>query len=392
MRKYFHKDHLFATIFVFIVIGLIDFFPWNLHVFDPVILSFKDFDISDIYYSRIKDYPEVDPNIVVVNIGNGDRASIARQINRINQYEPRVLGVDVIFSNKKDSAGDHLLKQALEATPNLVLASFYKPGSSHTFSDIETSDAILSGNKWNYGYANLVGNETKTIRYFPPSEKTADKTIVSFDAQVAKAFDPLATEKLFKRKNAIELIRYFGSSKNFITIKSADILDSTFNLNSLKGKIVLLGYYSDETNEDKYFTPLNPEYSGRSVPDMNGVFIHANIIHMILNAEYISKISNFWVFCIAFFILYIHIAFFASFYIEHPLFYHLFAKILQLLTSILIVFISLFLLIELNIKWTLSLCLVSVVFSVDLLYFYEGFSKFLARKYQYRSFYPMHHN
>jgi CHASE2 domain-containing sensor protein len=46
---------------------------------------------------------------------------------------------------------------------------------------------------------------------------------------------------------------------------------------------------------DIFFTPLNKKIIGRSLPDMYGVVVHANIIKMILDKEFIyhSKTADF---------------------------------------------------------------------------------------------------
>ena len=61
--------------------------------------------------------------------------------------------------------------------------------------------------------------------------------------------------------------------------------------------------------KDRYFTPLNEKYSGRSHPDMHGVLVHANIISMIQHADYINEVSEVRLYIIAF-LLFLSIFFF----------------------------------------------------------------------------------
>jgi len=84
--------------------------------------------------------------------------------------------------------------------------------------------------------------------------------------------------------------------------------------NLIEGKIVLLGYMGSTINThsvfDKFYTPMNPNYIGRAEYDMFGIVVHANIIRMILDQDYIDEAED-WLdilaslligyFCIAFF-------------------------------------------------------------------------------------------
>ena len=83
------------------------------------------------------------------------------------------------------------------------------------------------------------------------------------------------------------IIPYASYSEHFTTISTQEILNASVDLNLLNGKIVLIGFCGSENGmtviDDKHFTPLNDNYAGKSLPDMYGIYIHANIISGYLN-------------------------------------------------------------------------------------------------------------
>ncbi|MEK6782846.1 MAG: CHASE2 domain-containing protein [Bacteroidota bacterium] len=84
----------------------------------------------------------------------------------------------------------------------------------------------------------------------------------------------------------------------FDAVESDSLMKEKFPGNIIKDKIVLVGYLGDYLNdpayENKFYTPLNPTFAGRSLPDMLGLTLHANVVSMILNEDYIDQLSNFW--------------------------------------------------------------------------------------------------
>jgi CHASE2 domain-containing sensor protein len=112
------------------------------------------------------------------------------------------------------------------------------------------------------------------------------------------------------------------------------VLDTNaFQDDYIRDKIVIFGFHGenrfDRSWEDRWFTPLNQVYAGRARPDMYGVVIHANIVSMILNEDYV-EIMPFWQSVIIAFVL----VFFTSaifFKIEEniPIWYDLLSLFIQ---------------------------------------------------------------
>ena len=66
--------------------------------FDSVGQALKDFELTNYAFSRLRETPQVDERIVLVNIGTLDRRGLAQEIEAINKYKPRVIGIDVLLS------------------------------------------------------------------------------------------------------------------------------------------------------------------------------------------------------------------------------------------------------------------------------------------------------
>ncbi len=235
---------------------------------------------------------------MLVNIGNLGRAEIGHQINAINKYSPKVIGLDALFFTEKDSESDSILADALSKVENMVLVSKldYYNNSNDSYDSLITSIDKFSVHTKN-GFANLPDDATgsfRTIRNFKPSAVCSGKQVYSFAVNVAGIYRKDAADEFIKRENEYEVINYRGNYNKFYNIDAMDLFDETKDFAFVKNKIVLMGYMGTDLNsqtvDDAFFTPLNEKYAGRSFPDMYGIVIHANIISMIINGNYIGQV------------------------------------------------------------------------------------------------------
>ena len=405
MLKEIHRDALFATIFTFVGIWLLHLVLVNIHFFDPLDGALKDFDLSDILYSKMRTDENqhtaaiVDTNIVLVNIGDLDRGGIANLLNVAGEQQPAVIGLDAYFSKQKNPVTDSLLKEAMAKLPNLVTAcSFEYSGEGHgeESSLSQSSPYFTLGDK--QGHTNFVVREEQTtVRYYPPSVACTEKMncdareIQSFSSKLLQHFNQGKYDKLNKRHHDAEGINYSGKLENFIHFNTEEINDTNPALKILKGKIVIIAYLGNgekepSSLEDLHFTPYNPQYAGRSFPDMYGGVIHANILAMALHDKYINPVPKWLLYVITFLLCWVHMYFFLHMYVERHIWFHIAAKSVQLVTSVVIVIITLLLLAKCHIKIDSSVLLVPIILSVDLLYFYEAMVKGLHKWYGHRTY------
>jgi CHASE2 domain-containing sensor protein len=102
--------------------------------------------------------------------------------------------------------------------------------------------------------------------------------------------------------------------------------------------------------EDMHFTPMNSKFAGKSLPDLNGVFVHANIIKMIMEESYIKRTPAWINWVVAVLLCWLHMALFIRFYLDKHLWFHLVAKTAQILSAILFVYLGLLVFYKFNIK------------------------------------------
>ena len=381
MFKYlFKRDTILATIMVFFVMGLLSLIPFNTHVLDPIKMALQDFDYNDLAYSQFNknSHTGVDTNIVVVNIEDAGRAEIAMMLQKAIAQQPKVIGVDVVFNEPKDAAIDSMLVNAFTANKNVVLAYNLSVEKENT-----KAEGFLYPKAANKGYANFVGEEGGTIRYFAPAYKNKEDSYQSFTSAIMQIADPAKQAAFEKKYASTAQINYSRTEDKYITISGRSLLNGETDPSVLNGKIVLMGFVSPDVNniEDKHFTPLNKKSVGKSVPDMAGVYIHANIISMVNSGDYISKWPGWLVWTLAVILCWLHMALFIRYFIDKHIWFHLVAKIAQLLSAVLIVYLGLLFFYKWDIKINLTPSFVAIILAVDVLYFYEALVAWLHKKF-----------
>ena len=142
LTKYlYERDTIFATIWVFIFIVVLGSIPLNLGVLNPIKLGLKYFDFNDLSYSKLgkASNTPIDSNIVIINIGQADREGIAFLIDKTASYNPKTIGLDVVFDGPRDLLKDSLLVATIQRTRNLVLAAKYQ---------VDSTDKLIAGGNY----------------------------------------------------------------------------------------------------------------------------------------------------------------------------------------------------------------------------------------------------
>lgn len=386
MKKSFHIENFIITILIFVIIWLFSVIPYKLIFLDPLAKAVGDFELNDIVFSKL--YPErnLDTNIVLVNIGQLNRAQIARTINIINSFKPKLIGVDAIFDKETNPYFDSELAKAFNGTENLVLVGIlnnYVESGNYYTEYIKPNKVFTTKAVW--GYANLptkFGSSSKTIRSFRPYSRVNQQLVPSFAVRVAEIFDKSAYQKLINRANELEVINYLGNIDKFVTLDTETFNGDYSRLSFIKDKIVLMGFLGNtltqKTLEDIYFTPLNEVYAGRSYPDMYGVAIHANIISMILNENYINSIPTWISTILAFVVCFVNINYIRKVKRRLTDYYGGIAKVLIFTQSILVLIINVNLFLVFNYKMSFTLMLVGLIFIPSTVILYDNLLKHLG--------------
>ncbi|MBK9570086.1 MAG: CHASE2 domain-containing protein [Chitinophagaceae bacterium] len=387
------RDTMFATVWVFLFIIILGAIPLNLGVINPIKLGLKDFDSNDLSYSKLgkAEHTDIDTNIVIINIGHADREGIAYIIEKTATLQPKVMALDVVFDEARDPSKDSLLRETFKKNKNLVVAVKYQLDSSEKM--IVTRN-YFKDDAHQYGYVNFPNEDKETTRYFFPLKKTHDTSFTFFSSAILKFYDTVAYKKLIKKGDSKVMINYSRHTNQYLVINADDLLMNNVDSSAIKGKIALLAYVNTNPDdiEDKKFTPMNEKYAGKSHPDMNGIVIHANIISMALENNYIKKLPLWGNMLIAIFVCWLHMSFFVHYYLESHIWFHLVAKIAQVASAIFFMWLGIYLFDKYRLKVDMKMSLVVIVLAVDVIYFYEAWAVWMHKKFNFTTVFKPHHH
>ncbi len=324
-----------------------------------------------------------DTNVVIVNIGQGNRTAIAQMIAAVSAQNPKAIGVDVLFSTQKDPVGDSLLRAQFSQNPKLVGAYNINAKGNRGYFYAQSKHK---------GFANFVGEEEGVIRHFTPIEQK--EQVPAFATAVMQVANAQAYEQLLKRHQQTEIINYQRKADKYIIVDGSSLIAGQTAPSLFTNKVVLLGYVATGVNdvEDKHFTPMNAKYTGRALPDMNGVFIHANIISMIQAKAYVHTMPAWLMWSIAFLLCWLHMALFIKDYLDNHIWFHLLAKIAQIISAVFFVYIGLLFFHQFNTKMNMTATLAAIILAVDVLYFYEALATWLHKKIGYHTIFTHKHD
>ena len=409
-RKKIWLDNILGTLFIFLLMGLIfrvsQFGIFD--AFDPIGKALDDMEMTDLVFSQIREDPEIDTNVVIVNISHLPRGGIGQQLNIINHFEPKVVGMDTFFGapHEDDPVGDSILSNAIANTKNLVMVTKLLQSDSlaaislgeDVYDSMEFSDPMFIINA-NMAFANLdteakFQEDYKACRSLPSARMVKDKQYSAFAVKMAELFDKDKADKFLQRNNDWEIINfrgnvvdYYGRTNyptSYYALDWYQVLDTAFLPELIKDKIVIFGYlgddFSDTSWDDKFFTPLNKNFAGKANPDMYGVTIHANVVSMILKEDYIETISEANGGIIAFLVCFLNVIFFSWIYRRLPRWYDGLTKLFQVMELAVLLFLMVMLFDWFSFKLNLTITFAAVALAGDSLEVYYGVVKNLFTK------------
>ena len=320
--RFFSLDNIITTGVILLILKFF-FVIFQIDFLNQLNNQIQDFQINDIVFSRLmnKKNIAIDTNIIIVNISDLKRDKIAILINLINNYEPKIIGVDGVFSKPKGDSVDKPLADAFSKVKNLVLVNRLVYDNDNNKVYVEKSLPLFSQYAKS-GFANFIDEvDFRTVRKFSPKEFVDKDIVMAFSTKIAEIYYPNAVKKLFERENESEIIYFKRNMKKYRIIDCSDAFNNQDTLGIVKVKIVLIGFLGPDlktlSTEDNFYTPLNPNYIGKSYPDMYGVLIHANIISMILNGKYINALSDKLIIILTILLTYLTMAFFTYLRFNH---------------------------------------------------------------------------
>jgi CHASE2 domain-containing sensor protein len=292
------------------------------------------------------------------------------------------------------------MRETVNRHKNLVLA--VKVVTDSTDKLIPDENYFLTSST-PFGFVNFPyeENERLTIRAYEPFKSDdKDKKLVypSFTSSMIRFYDPAIYEEIKKKTDKKVIINYTRTisekRKQYQIIEPGDLFADAVDSSSIKDRIALLAYVNIDPNdiEDKKFTPMNEKFAGKSVPDMNGILVHANIISMLLDDNYIKKVPLWVNILIAVLVCWLHMSFFVHYYLEAHIWFHLAAKIAQVASAIFFVWLGIYLFDQYRLKVDLKYSLITIVMAVDVIYFYEAWAVWMHKKFNYKTVFKPHHH
>ena len=249
-------------------------------------------DVNDkIVIVAIDDQSLSDPNLGKYE--SWKRSYYADVIDKVNKYNPSVIGIDVLFTGTSDEESDNALVNAVKGKDNIVLGTLmqsvevYEDGSmtkkvvvSKPFEEL--SNAVSEDS---FGFTNTLADNDGFVRKATLSSRYDGTTYSSIAEQVFKKYadknDLDYKEYKTNKKYYIDYnakpgygFEYISFADIFNNVYSDEILESYF-----EDSIVLIGAYATRLSDD-YYTPISHNVK------MNGVEIHANIINNMINDSF----------------------------------------------------------------------------------------------------------
>lgn len=399
MNKSLLRDAFIATVLVFLLYSMPSLLVAHVNFFDPVHAGIdrikKEYEnvFVDITKGKLTSNPtQADSVIYLVNIDTLDRTGIAQLIENINRFDPKVIGIDVVFSENINQPNPRLSAALKSVSDKLVLGSYLLTNQLGEIQEKPESSATpyLFGVE---GFANFVTLEANsTVRLFLPQFFPKNKTgsgpkykppLESFSTQIVKKFDEKSYQKFIKHRkyttvHAPEVIVYQHQEIDYHKLQPEEFYEGNPELDELKGKIVLIGLLGDSTvAEDKHYSPFN---LNALQPDMNGLVIHANIIEMILREDYVRYAEGWVLRIVSFLVCLALMVFFIYEFVKHNLWFHLIFKLVQLMLGALSFAVGLWIFYKWQIKIDTLKLIVPIALTVDVLYFYNTFAQWLHRQ------------
>jgi len=216
------------------------------------------------------------------------RADLARVVDTIVQFKPKVVAIDLLLVDRSAAIGDATLANTLATGPMVLAAAAIFPSASET---VEPSSqgplAVLPqaerfllplpafANHAEVGVVNVATGQSGSPLSVPMLFRTHDKVELSFPLRVAsRALDKpltIAPDRLMLGDRAVPTdidfalpITYYGPRRTIRTVSAQSIFDGTLDRAAIENRIVVIGA-SVAGGGDFYPTPFDSLMPGVEV-------------------------------------------------------------------------------------------------------------------------------
>ncbi len=219
---------------------------------------------------------KIDPDIVLINIEEGDRAFIGKLLKIVDSCKPILIAIDVSFLEEKDPTQDSILMQAFKEIDNDILV-YRLDSAGKPLKPIVKFSSFASDE----GLEDVQGLEG--ISSFITPLRVIDSNIHKlFALKIIERWKPEFMHSF--KVNQVVPIKFTRTLDQFIHFNGG-VLNTKEHQYSLNDKIVIVTYLGP-SNEDKHFTPIRfSTGQNDNKPDTYGGVIIANSIRTILEYQ-----------------------------------------------------------------------------------------------------------
>lgn len=240
-----------VTVIAFLVVYIIyTFFTMNFSIFSPVKTIMEDFSMTHFFYEIGRKEPQSNNFITIVDMTDlVKRGDIARVLRQIEEAEPAVVGVDMVFKGERtDSIGNQEISQVARDFDNIIW-------SLELHNNISTTDGydyyyrsfFIEETGGREGVTNMIGSKIGRLKSkLSHGWRVGDQILPSFVTAVVNSY---AGEEVVPVEEKEENINYRPTRFEVVhwseVEKKADLLAD---------RIVLFGAMHEDA--DMHSTPL----------------------------------------------------------------------------------------------------------------------------------------
>ena len=332
MRKhlfqyFFRLEYLIASLVVMALVQLMVVISDNLPeadetsflnpVFDRIdFLNIADVSLDAIFAVKDAEFPH--PRIKVINVGEVapvPDGMIALLLRKLHALGASVIGVDAIFDEQHferfppERMGEvDALIEALHEVPNVVVVNGF---DERTGKPAFRLDPRVLTSQAQYGFANLVPDADGVVRRFLPRAEVEGEQWLSLPVRMLRIAAPETVEQLLSLPPEPQIIYYTGTYFQFESVPIEDVVfGSMYDGDFFRDAIVLVGFVNEGGLfylGDTHKTPMGKKI-GVEGADMPGVLIHANVLNMLLQGDFITPVPAWGDWLLVFLLSYVSIA------------------------------------------------------------------------------------
>jgi adenylate cyclase len=308
-----------------------------LYVWSPSLLNEVDLRYADFRF-KTRGPLQPNPKVVIVAIDEKSinqlgrwpwsRYLIAKFVDRLSGYKPRVVGFDIVFSERESAGADLALGQALKKSKDVVLGYFFRDdateqpdpesrkqlkrssikllkliGKTHSnvlkkFRSADLNLPEVGADAKGFGFFNMLPDEDGIFRrsqllmsyngdIYPSLSLESVRLFLGRDLLLTMGSYGVEALNIGKTKIPTDesghfLINFYGPAGTFKTYSAVDVLSGKVPREALENKIVLVGA-TEIGIADLRPTPFSPVYPG--------VEIHASVAGNILDGKFLIENS-----------------------------------------------------------------------------------------------------